>query len=60
MERFFRSLKSERLKHPSFINHAAAENTVESYIYCYNYKRLHSSLGYMTPAQKMSEIKKAA
>lgn len=60
MERFFRSLKSERLNHLSFINHAAAESTVENYIYFYNYKRLHSSLGYLTPAQKMAEMKKAA
>jgi transposase InsO family protein len=33
-----------------------AEN-VESYIYFYNYKRIHSVIGYITPAQKMAELK---
>jgi transposase InsO family protein len=60
MERFFRSLKSERLNHLSFIHHEAAVSTDERYIYFYNYKRLHSSLGYITPVQKMAELKKAA
>ncbi|MDF1587914.1 MAG: IS3 family transposase, partial [Gammaproteobacteria bacterium] len=58
MERFFRSLKSERLNHLTFIHHGAAVSTVESYIYFYNYKRLHSSLGDMPPVQKMAELKK--
>jgi len=60
MERFFRSLKSERLNHLTFIHHVAAVSIVESYIYFYNYKRLHSTLGYITPVQKMAELKKAA
>ncbi len=60
MERFFRSLKTERLNHLSFINHAAVVSTIESYIYFYNYKRLHSVLGYITPAQKAALLKKAA
>jgi len=60
MERFFRSLKSERLNHLSFINHDAVCHSVESYIYFYNYTRLHSSLGYITPAQKMAILKKVA
>lgn len=60
MERFFRSLKSERLNHLSFIHHAAAVSTIESYLYFYNYKRLHSSLGYITPVQKMAKLKTAA
>jgi len=51
MERFFRSLKTERLNRLSFINHDAVVNIVESYIYFYNYKRLHSTLGYITPAE---------
>ncbi|MBT5399917.1 IS3 family transposase, partial [bacterium] len=33
---------------------------VESYIYFYNYKRIHSEIGYMTPAQKMAELEKVA
>lgn len=52
IERFFRSLKTERLNHLSFINHLSAVEVIEKYIYFYNYKRLHSTLGYLTPAQK--------
>ena len=60
MERFFRSLKTERLNHLSFMNHVSAISSVESYIYFYNYRRLHSSLGYITPVQKTAELKKVA
>lgn len=60
MERFFRSLKTERLNLLRFINHTSAVSTVESYLYFYNYKRLHSSLGYITPVQKTAELKKVA
>lgn len=60
MERFFRSLKSERLNHVRFMNHKSAVNCIESYIYFYNYKRLHSSLAYTTPVQKSAELKKTA
>lgn len=58
MERFFRSLKTERLNHIRFINHEAAIAEVESYIYFYNYKRLHSTIDYMTPNQKFNELQK--
>jgi len=60
MERFFRSLKSERLNYLSFINHDAVVSVVESYIHFYNYKRLHSVIGYITPAEKMQILKKQA
>jgi putative transposase len=60
MERFFRSLKTERLNHLSFINHQSVVSTVENYIRFYNYKRRHSGLDYMTPHQKFIEMKKTA
>jgi transposase InsO family protein len=60
MERFFRSLKSEKLNHVSFINHAAVKNVVSDYINYYNYERMHSSLGYNTPVQKRQELKNVA
>ena len=41
MERFFRSLKSERLNHLLFINHDSLVHCIEKYIRFYNYKRLH-------------------
>jgi len=60
MERFFRSLKTERLNTLNFTNHLSLVQTVDKYIHFYNYKRLHSTLGYLTPAQKKIELKKAA
>ena len=60
MERFFRSLKTERLNYQSFANHFEVVQNVESYIYFYNYKRIHSAIGYMTPAQKIAELEKVA
>nr|WP_082319640.1 IS3 family transposase [Candidatus Thioglobus autotrophicus] len=52
--------KAERLNHQSFANHYEVVQNVESYIYFYNYKRIHSAIGYMTPAQKMAELEKVA
>jgi putative transposase len=60
MERFFRSLKTERLNNMTFINHASVVDEVERYIRFYNYKRRHSSLGYMTPHQKYNKLKNVA
>lgn len=60
MERFFRSLKTERLNHLSFINHQSVVSAVESYIRFYNYKRRHSALDYITPHDKYNEMKKQA
>lgn len=60
MERFFRSLKTERLNQLSFINHSAAVSETEKYIYFYNYKRRHSGIGYITPHQKACELKNVA
>ena len=60
MERFFRSLKTERLNPLSFINHKSVVNEVENYIRFYNYKRRHSGVEYMTPHQKYNELKKVA
>jgi transposase InsO family protein len=60
MERFFRSLKGERLDYLSFINHDAVVPVVESYIRFYNYKRISSVLNYQTPAKHREILKKAA
>ena len=56
IERFFRSSKTERLNHQSFANHYEVMQNVESYIY----KRIHSSIGYITPVQKMAELEQVA
>jgi transposase InsO family protein len=60
MERFFRSLKTEKLNHLVIINHASVVSVVEQYIQFYNYKRRHSAISYITPHQKYNELKKAA
>ena len=60
MERFFRSLKTERLNSISFINHESVISHVNQYIRFYNYKRIHSAIDYMTPHNKYNEMKKVA
>jgi putative transposase len=48
-ERFFRSLKSERLSHFRFVTRQSAEIQILDYISYYNSIRLHSTLGYRAP-----------
>ncbi len=56
MERFFRSLKTERLHNVAIINHKAAVELVEKYIRFYNYKRRHSAIDYVSPAVKRNQM----
>jgi putative transposase len=50
MERFFLSLKKERLWRKAYANHAEAIQDVTDYIVTfYNNERLHSTLGYLPP-----------
>ena len=59
MERFFLNLKMERVWQKEYANHAEAERDITDYIVgFYNCDRLHSTLGYLSPAafeQKNSE-----
>lgn len=51
-ERFFLSLKMERLWRRPYANHAEAQRDIADYIVnFYNPTRLHSSLGYRSPMQ---------
>jgi putative transposase len=60
-ERFFRSLKSERLSDYRFATRQSAEMQVLDYISYYNSIRLHSTLGYKTPFAYEKELcRKAA
>ena len=60
-ERFFRSLKSERLASCRFATRHSAETEVLDYITYYNSLRLHSTLGYKTPFAYEKELcRKAA
>lgn len=49
MERFFRSLKIERLYGMGFPTRLAAKQEIIDYIGYYNSLRLHSTLGYVSP-----------
>lgn len=60
MERFFRSLKTERLNHLSFINHESVIKNVNQYIHFYSYTRIHSAIDYKTPHEKFNEMKNVA
>ena len=55
MERFFRSLKSERTSNCRFNNRKQARVEIFGYISYYNADRLHSSLGYMSPMEYEKE-----
>jgi putative transposase len=52
MERFFLNLKMERVWHGDYANHPEAVHDITDYIVnFYNAKRLHSTLGYISPNQ---------
>jgi transposase InsO family protein len=55
-ERFFRSLKSERLSGYRFVTRRSAEIQILDYISYYNSIRLHSTLGYKTPFAYEKEL----
>jgi putative transposase len=60
-ERFFRSLKSERLRLYRFDTRTSAKSEVLDYITFYNSLRLHSALGYLSPIEYEKErLRKAA
>jgi len=60
-ERFFRSLKSERLRLCRFETRASAKIEVLDYITFYNGLRLHSTLGYLSPlAYEKEQLRNAA
>lgn len=56
MERFFWSLKQEWTNHEAYVDLADARSSVFQYIEMfYNRKRIHQTLGYMTPEQYESK-----
>jgi len=60
MERFFLNLKMERVWQRDYANHGEARRDITDYIVSfYNGIRLHSKLGYLSPAvfeRKMTAI----
>jgi len=61
VERFFRSLKSERIRKTLYADHAEARADIHDYIAnFYNTLRLHSAAGNRTPAAHHAAQRKAA
>jgi len=50
IERFWRSLKQEKIYRIDLISVQEAKNAINEYMDFYNHRRLHQSLGYQTPA----------
>lgn len=60
-ERFFRSLKTERLDGLRFLTRESARMEIIDYITYYNALRLHSTLGYVSPmGYEKEQLRKAA
>lgn len=56
VERFFCSLKQERIRKQTYANHLEAKQDINDYIaHFYNTTRLHSAAGYQPPAVKHAE-----
>jgi len=51
IERFFRTLKEEEIWYNLYETYSEAITSIEAYIDFYNNDRIHSALGYMTPAE---------
>ena len=57
MESFFASLKTEHVHHVRFRTRAEAKAAVFDYVEVfYNRQRLHSALGYRTPAEARASM----
>lgn len=59
-ESFFSKLKSERLDWLTFTTRQAAITEVDHYIHHYNTTRLHQSLAYLTPHEKLTQLRATA
>lgn len=53
IERFFRSLKTECVRKQSLLSPQDARKQLAAYMYYYNFKRLHSSIGHVAPYDKL-------
>ncbi len=56
-ESFFKTIKYECINRHKFSNYIELYSCIDDYINWYNYKRLHSSLDYLTPAEMELKIK---
>jgi putative transposase len=53
IERFFRTVKTICIRKHSFLSIEDARKQINQYVCFYNQKRLHSSIGYVTPFDKL-------
>jgi len=58
IERFWRTLKHEHILLHAFESAKEIKESIKKFIMVYNYKRLHQSLGYKTPAEVYFEQQK--
>ena len=56
-ESFFKTIKYECLNRYKFVNYQSLFKCITEYVDWYNTKRLHSSLGYLTPLEKEIELR---
>lgn len=57
-ESFFKTIKYECLNRCRFDSYQKTYECINQYIKWYNTKRIHSSLGYLTPLEKEMELRK--
>ncbi len=56
-ERFFGTLKQQRVNAVTYATHGQARSSLFEWIECwYNRRRLHSSLGYVSPEQFEAQL----
>jgi transposase InsO family protein len=54
LERFHGTIKSECIRRNALTDLGHAKSVIEPYIEYYNYERLHSAIGYVTPADRLA------
>jgi len=55
-ESFFKTIKYEWINRFSFQKYEQAYSSIKQYILWYNYERLHSAIGYLTPNEKEIQL----
>jgi putative transposase len=59
IERFHRTIKSEKIRVSSFVDIEDAREQINTYIKEYNEERLHSAIGYLTPNDVFNGFKES-
>ena len=55
---FFKTIKYEMIYRKKYTNFEVLKSDIQKYINWYNYKRLHSAIGYKSPFEKEIELSK--